>query len=86
MNQIIIAFKSRTESMSFSDYLARGGVSALLINTPRELSVGCGLSVSVDERYLNLLKIMLQKFPHKSTYLGMFKQVKNGVRTITIPI
>lgn len=51
MNNIIIAFKARSDSLKFSELLRKGGVPSTIINTPRELSVGCGLSVSVEQKY-----------------------------------
>lgn len=86
MTQIIIAFRSRTESLQFSDYLGRAGVPATLLNTPRELSTGCGVSVGVDERYLGITQSLLMRFNAKKSYFGMFKILKNGIRMTVIPI
>jgi len=41
----IAAFRSRTHVLRLEDALRRSGVSAGVISTPREVSLGCGLSV-----------------------------------------
>ena len=41
----IAAFRSRTQVLRFEDALRRAGVDAGVISTPREVAMGCGLSV-----------------------------------------
>lgn len=81
MENIIIAFGSRTVSMRFSDYLARNGLPTTMINTPRELSIGCGLSVMVDERYLGQVKYLLGSFNGQESMLGIFAARKIGYKS-----
>lgn len=47
MNDIIVVFRSRTDALSFNSRLASYGVSGKVVNTPRALSLSCGLSVRV---------------------------------------
>ena len=49
MNYLIFAFRSRAQSMKYYNELKKTGVNCALINTPREISVGCGLSVKTLE-------------------------------------
>ena len=44
----IAAFRSRQQVMRFEAALRRAGVRAQVISTPRDVSVGCGLSVRFD--------------------------------------
>ena len=44
----IAAFRSRQQVMRFEAALRRAGVRAQVISTPRDVSVGCGLSVRYD--------------------------------------
>lgn len=44
----IAAFRSRQQVFRFDSALRRGGVSARIISTPREIQVGCGLSIQFD--------------------------------------
>lgn len=46
----IAAFRSRQQVMRFDGALRRAGVATQIISTPREVSVGCGLSVRFELR------------------------------------
>ena len=46
----IAAFRSRQQVMRFDAALRRAGTPADVISTPREVAVGCGLSVQFDLR------------------------------------
>ena len=41
----IAAFRSRTQVLRMEDALRRSGLEAGVISTPREVAMGCGLSV-----------------------------------------
>lgn len=41
----IAAFRSRTQVLRFEDALRLAGLEAGVISTPREVAMGCGLSV-----------------------------------------
>ena len=41
----LAAFRSRTQVLRFEDALRRAGLAASVISTPREVALGCGLSV-----------------------------------------
>ncbi|MBR2941993.1 MAG: DUF3343 domain-containing protein [Clostridia bacterium] len=47
----IAAFRSRTQVLRLEDALRRAGLDAGIISTPREVAIGCGLSVrfSLDQ-------------------------------------
>lgn len=42
------AFRSRQQVMRFDSALRRAGIHSQVISTPRDVSVGCGLSVQFD--------------------------------------
>ena len=44
----IASFRSRTQVLRMEGALRRAGLSAGVISTPREVSMGCGLSVRFD--------------------------------------
>ena len=46
----IAAFRSRTQVLRLEDALRRAGLDAGVISTPREVALGCGLSVRFDLR------------------------------------
>ena len=68
MNQSfgIAAFRSRTQVLRLEDALRRAGLPAGVVSTPREVSLGCGLSV----------RFALQDFPH---VLAICRQLGPGV-------
>ena len=45
----LFAFRSRTQSMKLYDLLRASGIACEIINTPREVSASCGLSVRVPD-------------------------------------
>lgn len=58
-NNIIAVFNNRNNSMKFASYLKRLGITNRTINTPRELSTSCGLSVIFSYKDLNRVKEIL---------------------------
>lgn len=44
----IASFRSRTQVHRFEDALRRAGLSVGVISTPREVAMGCGLSVRFE--------------------------------------
>ena len=46
----IAAFRSRQQVMRFDSALRRAGIHSEVISTPRDVAVGCGLSVRFDLR------------------------------------
>lgn len=46
----IAAFRSRQQVMRFDSALRRAGIRSEVISTPRDVAVGCGLSVRFDLR------------------------------------
>jgi len=47
-NNGVAAFRSRQQVMHFDSALRRAGIRSDIVSTPREVSVGCGLSVAFD--------------------------------------
>lgn len=82
MEYFIAVFKSRTQTMKFYDRLKKIGLEASVINTPRQASLGCGLSVKFLYRDLNLVKRLLTTENHHS-FGGIFR-VDGCGRTLNI--
>ncbi len=61
MKFLIIAFKSRNNLYSFNSMLRKYNVSTNIINTPRSVSISCGLSIKTDFRNLALVKTILSQ-------------------------
>ncbi len=49
-NYGIAAFRSRQQVMRFDSVLRRAGIHAEIVSTPRDVAIGCGLSVAYDLR------------------------------------
>lgn len=53
MNKKVLAvFQNRTQALTFSRNLVKFSVKTKIVNTPRELTSSCGLSVEFD--YINI--------------------------------
>ena len=44
----IASFRSRQQVLAFESVLKRAGIRAQVVSTPREVALGCGLSVRFD--------------------------------------
>ncbi len=79
MKYIIIAFKNRTNLQSFTNILRQNGINISIINTPRKLSLSCGLSVKTDFRnYSKVLNII--KNLKITGFDGIFLLTQYGLR------
>ena len=52
----IAAFRSRQQVMRFENALRREGIFARVVTTPREVAMGCGLSVRFELNDLSRVK------------------------------
>lgn len=57
---IIVSFKSRNQAMLFSSLLTQSRVSNKVINTPRNISTSCGLSVKLSKTYEQTARRILE--------------------------
>ncbi len=71
MEYIVVAFRSRAHTVKFSSLLSSNGIFNQIINTPKEASVGCGLSVKISKEQFVAVKraVTLLKF---SSFAGFF--------------
>ena len=49
MTEILAIFRSRSQAADCNARLKKAGINCVLINTPKEANVGCGLSVKYPE-------------------------------------
>lgn len=59
MQKIIAVFENRSRAMQFASLLKRVSISCRVIDTPRDLSSSCGISVVFDSRYLATAKNLI---------------------------
>ncbi|HHW69865.1 MAG TPA: DUF3343 domain-containing protein [Clostridiales bacterium] len=82
----IVAFNSRSHALRFSQILKDSGYPNHIISTPKEVSVGCGLSVQFSPsltpyviRLYNIYRYPITGFYHIERY-------GDTVKVIRIPV
>ncbi len=78
MKYLIIAFKSRNDLQSFARTIRLYGINVSIVNTPRSVSVSCGLSARAEYRYLNTIKTALTQ-TDLTSFIGIYAVTRNGV-------
>ncbi len=73
------AFRSRAQCMRFFESLKFAGYDVAVVNTPREASIGCGISVQVrQEDFSRVRRLMyVQDYP---SFAGWFLVRTEGRR------
>ena len=61
MQNIIAVFNNRNQAMQFATALKRIGIRNKTIDTPRDLSSSCGISVVFDGNYISRAKVVLER-------------------------
>ena len=79
----IAAFRSRTQVLRFEDALRRAGLSAGVISTPREVAMGCGLSVRFElEETPQVMAVYRRLNP--GALIGFYRVEDYGTRSIRL--
>ena len=71
MEYVVVAFRARSETVAFSNFLVKYGISNRIVNTPKEAGVGCGLSVKINKEQFFTVKRAVFSFNAKS-FAGFF--------------
>ncbi|HIS95431.1 MAG TPA: DUF3343 domain-containing protein [Candidatus Ventricola gallistercoris] len=85
MNQSfgIGAFRSRTQVLRMEDALRRAGLNAGVISTPREVAIGCGLSVRFE--LADTPQVMqIYRRVNPSALIGFYRVDHYGTRQIQL--
>jgi len=82
----IASFRSRQQVLKFESALRRSGIRVEVITTPRDVSVGCGLSIRFElvdaERVMEVYRQL-----RPSNLIGFYRVERTqGQRTITRPL
>lgn len=73
----IAAFRSRQQVMRFEGALRRAGIHSRVISTPRDVSIGCGLSVQFDlGDKAQVFEVYRQTKP--SNLIGFYTVIRDG--------
>ena len=71
MKYLILAFKSRNNLYAINKTLLRNGLNTAIVNTPRNISVSCGLSIKVDFKSLDICKTIMSRL-RVDDFLGIY--------------
>lgn len=71
---MIAVFENRTHSLLFSKNLKNMKIACRLINTPRQISTSCGVSVEFNDRDIRQVLVAL-KISKLSTFRGVFREI-----------
>ncbi len=81
----VAAFRSRQQVLRFEAALRRQGVPAQVVTTPRDISVGCGLSVRFPmERLQDVRRTLLIENP--GNLIGVYRAEYDGGRLRVRPV
>lgn len=75
----VAAFRSRQQVLRFEAALRRQGVPTQVVTTPRDVSMGCGLSVRFPMEYLGAVRrALLTENP--GNLIGLYRAEYDGGR------
>lgn len=75
----ILSFRSRQHAFHFSQILKDHGISTVVMSTPKEVALGCGLSLRFSPyRTRRILQIYRQ---YNSPIIGCYHVVRTGSHT-----
>ena len=82
----IASFRSRQQVLKFEAALRREGVRVSVITTPRDVSVGCGLSIRFELADFDRVYEVYQRL-RPSNLIGFYQVTRvDGNRTVTTPL
>ena len=81
MEFIIVAFRSRAQTIKVFNLLSAHGIALEIVNTPKEAGVGCGLSVKIKPNVFELVKKVVFSLS-LSSFAGFFMVKEIGGRRI----
>ena len=82
----IAAFRSRQQVMRFDSALRRAGIHSQVVSTPRDVAVGCGLSVQFDLKDAQAALDVYQR-SRPGNLIGFYQvHRENGRRPVIAPL
>ena len=79
----IASFRSRTQVLRLEDALRRAGLAAGIISTPREVAMGCGLSVRFAlSEYPSVISVYRRLNP--GALIGFYRTENYGTRQMKL--
>lgn len=81
----VAAFRSRQQVLWFEAALRQRGVPVSVISTPRDISMGCGLSARFPLSYTRQVRMALQGF-NTQNLIGLYRAEYDGARLRVAPL
>ena len=81
----IAAFRSRQQVLRFETVLRREGMFARVVTTPREVAMGCGLSVHFELNDLSKVRDALAR-ENPGNLIGLYRVDYEGSRPVVSAI
>ena len=81
---VIAVFRSRSQSLDYSERLKEYGVANETVATPKEAKIGCGICVRFDARFLVRARAVLKKGNY-SAFKGFYKTEFLAGRLVVTP-
>jgi len=79
----LAAFRSRTQVLRLEEALRRAGLSSGVISTPREVAMGCGLSVRFElSQFPQVLSVCHRLTP--GAFIGFYRVDGYGTRQMKL--
>lgn len=78
---MLVVYTARNSTIRLYETLGRCGISAEIINTPRALSVGCGLSVRFRDCDYMKVRARVSSLP-SSNYAGIWREKQGAYERI----
>ena len=76
----IVALRSRQQALVLESALRREGIRAQMISTPRDVALGCGLSVLFPLEQQSLVRHVVAQV-HPTNMVGIYRVDRQGGRT-----
>ena len=81
----IAAFRSRQQVMRFEDALRREGIRVGVVTTPREVAMGCGLSVRFELMDADRVRNLYRRV-NPGNLIGFYRVDYSGGRARVMPL
>ena len=75
----IAAFRSRQQVLRFENQLRRMGVPVSVVSTPRDIAMGCGLSVRFPLEYASAVQ-SAARAGNSGNLIGLYRAEYDGAR------
>ena len=68
MTEVLAVFRSRAQAVDCNARLNANGINAVLVNTPKEANIGCGLSVKIPPNQMKRVSMIISNARYSAFY------------------